>query len=409
MSKIIDSFIKLKEYCEKEGYKGWDPYDGLNSKLFQKIPFVRTSRILKLLTIQFFKRCPINLRKIALIPTQYNAKGIGLLLSGYCNLYEAVNICNNLSNYLGSKDELIIKIKYLADLVISLKSEGPYHGACWGYGFGWQSKAFYLPPNTPTVVATSFVVEALISAYNITHNVRYLKTAISSANFIINDLNRIPKENGFMFSYSPLDNRAVYNATLLGTKILSMIYNITKDKSIELIIKQTVPPILHIQNSNGSFPHSDQVGNSWRDNFHTGFKLESLKIYSNIFDDLQVSKAIEKGYNHWISNFFDKNTGIAKYYEKDSPASLIDLHCLAQSIPTLYKLGKLKEQSELVKRMIEWANENMLSSEGYYYFQKKGKSINRIKYMRWPNAWMFYGLSYYIKWLAEDENNKELY
>ena len=29
---MLTSFKKLKQYCEDEGFKGWDPYDGLNSK-----------------------------------------------------------------------------------------------------------------------------------------------------------------------------------------------------------------------------------------------------------------------------------------------------------------------------------------------------------------------------------------
>ena len=29
MKSLIDSFIRLKSYCETEDYKGWDPYDGL--------------------------------------------------------------------------------------------------------------------------------------------------------------------------------------------------------------------------------------------------------------------------------------------------------------------------------------------------------------------------------------------
>ena len=35
MSNFINSFQKLKSYCEAENYAGWDPYDGLNSKIFQ--------------------------------------------------------------------------------------------------------------------------------------------------------------------------------------------------------------------------------------------------------------------------------------------------------------------------------------------------------------------------------------
>jgi hypothetical protein len=30
---MLNSFKKLKDYCEKENFKGWDPYDGLNSKI----------------------------------------------------------------------------------------------------------------------------------------------------------------------------------------------------------------------------------------------------------------------------------------------------------------------------------------------------------------------------------------
>ena len=34
---VKNSFQALQKYCETEEFKGWDPYDGLNSKLFQSI------------------------------------------------------------------------------------------------------------------------------------------------------------------------------------------------------------------------------------------------------------------------------------------------------------------------------------------------------------------------------------
>ena len=87
---ITTSFKQLKSYCEKEQFKGWDPYDGLNSKVFQALPFFKKSALCRLVVIQGFKRCPFNLRRIAMVPKEHNAKGIGLFLSGYCNLYNAV-------------------------------------------------------------------------------------------------------------------------------------------------------------------------------------------------------------------------------------------------------------------------------------------------------------------------------
>ena len=55
-SLIQESFDKLKRYCEEENFKGWDPYDGLNSQIFNAIPFLNKSRLIRLLWIQFFKQ-----------------------------------------------------------------------------------------------------------------------------------------------------------------------------------------------------------------------------------------------------------------------------------------------------------------------------------------------------------------
>ncbi|MCZ2139789.1 MAG: delta-aminolevulinic acid dehydratase, partial [Bacteroidia bacterium] len=86
-SNFENSFSKLQQYVEEENYKGWDPYDGLNSKVFQSIPFVKNNRFFRLAWIQFFKKSPVNCRKLLLVPKGYNSKGIALFLSGYCRLY----------------------------------------------------------------------------------------------------------------------------------------------------------------------------------------------------------------------------------------------------------------------------------------------------------------------------------
>ncbi len=37
---VIKSFNKLESYCKKEDYRGWDPYDGLSSKVFNSLPLI---------------------------------------------------------------------------------------------------------------------------------------------------------------------------------------------------------------------------------------------------------------------------------------------------------------------------------------------------------------------------------
>jgi hypothetical protein len=141
--KIVEAFVALKQYCETESYQGWDPYDGLNSRIFQATP-LKHWYITRLALIQGMKRSPINFRPLLMVPKQYNAKGIALFLNGYCNLY---GLAQNGETHFGSKQELLERIDHLAELLITQRSIG-YSGACWGYGFDWQSKAFYLPRHT---------------------------------------------------------------------------------------------------------------------------------------------------------------------------------------------------------------------------------------------------------------------
>ena len=65
--KLAASFNRLKKYCEEEQFKGWDPFDGLNSKVFQKLIFLNKKRLIRLAWIQAFKKNPVNLRKLLII------------------------------------------------------------------------------------------------------------------------------------------------------------------------------------------------------------------------------------------------------------------------------------------------------------------------------------------------------
>src|SRR5215471_18584833 len=76
---------KLARYCEENDWAGYDPYDALNSKLFQAVPFLN-ARIPRLVLTQALKRSPINIRGPLLVPKTQNAKAIGLFLSAYLNL-----------------------------------------------------------------------------------------------------------------------------------------------------------------------------------------------------------------------------------------------------------------------------------------------------------------------------------
>ena len=394
MQKVIDSFRLLREYCEREGFKGWDPYDGLNSKVFQALPFLKKSALCRLVVIQGFKRSPINLRRIALVPKEYNAKGIGLFLSGYCNLYNAVKANPKLANSLGSAESLKTQINELAELLISLQSKG-YSGACWGYNFDWQARRLFLFPKfTPTVVATNFCATALMEAYEITGEKKYLEIALSAANFVIKDLHRSDYKDGFLFSYSPLQgNDTVFNASLLGSRLLSFCYKYTGNEEYRKLAEQSIKACCSGQKKNGAWVYGMLPVQSWVDSFHTGYNLDALIAYKEQTGDNKYNKYIEKGFDYYIQNFFEAD-GTPKYY--DNRTYPIDIHCPGQLLVTLARLHKTEEYKDIAEKVINWTIRNMQDKKGYFYYQLKPGVSSKISYMRWSNAFMFNALSHYI-------------
>lgn len=394
-NSLIHSFVRLKNYCEAEHYKGWDPYDGLNSKVFQALPFFKKSALCRLVVIQGFKRCPVNLRRIALVPKDYNAKGIGLFVQGYCNLVRAVRERPELAGELGSEAELTAKLREVADLLLTLQSKGDYHGACWGYNFDWQARRLFLfPKGTPTVVATSFCATALMEAYEVTGERRYLDVALTAAEFVKEDLHRYACDEGSLFSYSKLPgNDTVYNASLLGSRLLSYCYKYTGSEEYRELAEASVKACCRGQRADGAWVYGLLPVQGWVDSFHTGYNLDGLIAYEELTGDTKYHAYIEKGFRYYVEHFFEPD-GTPKYY--DNQMYPIDIHCPGQLFVTLSRLRRFAEFRPLAEKVLDWTLRNMQDRRGYFYYQLKKGISSKISYMRWSNAFMFCALSYYL-------------
>ena len=132
LTELKTVVLKLLAYCQAEEWKGYDPYDALNSEIFKRLPFLN-SRIPRILLTQLFKRSPLNLRPLFRIPKTQNPKALALFLMAFVRL---------------SRIELLDReevIKTMADKLMSLRSaDTPYW--CWGYSFPWQTRTVLVPP-----------------------------------------------------------------------------------------------------------------------------------------------------------------------------------------------------------------------------------------------------------------------
>ncbi|HXE98646.1 MAG TPA: hypothetical protein VN642_19745 [Dongiaceae bacterium] len=367
---------KLRQHIEAENFAGYDPYDGLNSPITRVLSLGR--KYGRISFIQGMKRSPLNLRPLLGIKKGHNPKGIGLFLWGYAKLYKT-----------DPRPEYFEKTERLLDLLEQLKSTG-YSGNCWGYNFDWQSRAFYVPKQTPTIVNSAFIGHALLDTYLHTGNKKALEMAVPIKDFILNDLNRSEEKGTICFSYTPLDHTAVHNANLLGASLLIRLYPYTNDKRLKDTGLASLAYTMNHQKPDGSWYYADTSFQSWIDSFHTGFNLQSIQYFLEEGFAEEYRPAFARGVDYYAQNFFLAD-GTPKYYhDRIYP---IDIHSPAQALVFFSRMGR--PYDELTDRILTWTLNNMQDQQGYFYFQKLEKYTNKIPYMRWGQAWAFHALTEY--------------
>ena len=247
--------------------------------------------------------------------------------------------------------------------------------------------------DTPTVVATSFCVEALIESYKITNNNNVLNVALSSADFVLKDLSRTQLEDGFLFSYSVTDgNNTVINASLLGAKFLSYSFKYNKNKEHLDAAKKAVIAGCRLQESDGSWVYGLLSIQNWKDSFHTGFNLDALKTFQENTGDKSFQNNLDSGWDYYIKTFFESDGRPKYYHNKTYP---IDIHCPGQLIITASKIKQFKNYQHKLTKTMDWTIENMQSKKGYFYYQLKKVFSSKIPYMRWSNAFMFNAMAHF--------------
>jgi len=381
---------QLWAYCRAQGLAGYDPYDGLNSRLFQATP-LKNSRVARLAWTQFHKRSPINFRPLAGVPRERNAKGIALFA-----LAALADFRRNPTR------ENEVEARELLDDLIWMSLKG-FKGACWGYNFDWQSRSFFIPRGTPTIVPTAFAARALCEAAEVLSRDEYLPFARTICDFILNDLNRSEETSDeACFSYSPLDQTRVFNASLLAGEVLATIGKLSQEQSLIDWAQRAALYVVRRQQQDGSWAYGADSHQTWSDNFHTAYVLNSLSRISDVIamsepeavatgskDDFDNS--IRRGYDFWTERFFLTN-GWPKYFpDRLYPA---DIHSAASAIVALVELrGQISNTLSLAREIAGWTFQHLSDAQGFFYYQRRRFYSVKIPYMRWSQAWMMYALA----------------
>jgi hypothetical protein len=285
--------LRLLSYCEANDWAGYDPYDALNSSLFNQVPFLN-SRIPRLALTQTLKRAPFNLRPLLGVPKTQNPKGLALFLSSLVKL-SRLRLLER-----GDRDAVTM----MAERLVALRSSDARYWS-WGYSFPWQTRTIVVPRNSPNLVCTTFVATALLDAYEARGDTRYLEMAASAADYILNELLWTESSSVASFNYPLPSSRArIHNANFLGAALFCRVARLTgRSKYVEPALK-VAQYSAGQQANDGSWLYGELPTQNWIDNFHTGFNLCALRSIGLDARTSQFEPHVVRGFEFSRNHFY---------------------------------------------------------------------------------------------------------
>jgi hypothetical protein len=375
---IYESIGRLSDWLEKNNYRGYDTFDGLNARFVRPLTF--ENEVLRTVLQQGVRRLPVNVRPLLGVGKNHSTKGMGFLARGFMRLHRATG-------------DAVWKVKaeFALQWLIENRSPG-YNGACWGNHFDYQSRTFYLPKGVPTVVWTSLIGHAFLDAYDHFQREDYLEVSVSACEHILHDLATQVDGDGTCISYIPTQNKQVHNANTLGASLLARTYSYTRNSSYAALAQKAMQYTAQHQRPDASWYYGEKANLHWVDNFHTAYVLDCFKHYRDSTGDDRFEKHLRTGYDYWKKTFFLPD-GTPKYY--DYKALPFDIQCSSQAIDTLVFFHDRDPQGlSLALKIAQRTIEQMQDRTGYFYYRRYSKwMVNRTPTLHWGQATMLCALS----------------
>lgn len=377
ISALEKAYTSLFNYCRAKDFRGFDPFDGLRSPLFKLLPF-GSSKFVRLGFQQVIKRSGYDLRPALRIKPGENAKALALFALAETARYRTTGDEKHRRN--------------ASELIDRLDQHEIRDGdtLAFGYNFDWQSRAFFAPRGTPTIVPTAFAARAMLEYSDAFADEALVRKSEAICRFIVTKLKRIvDTDDELALSYKPDDDNIIYNASLLGAETLAEVGRITNNDRYIDLASRAATFVVNRQQQDGSWRYGEKAG--WIDNFHTAYILESLYR----IDPVANANAIRKGFDFWLNNLF-LDDGTPRYFHDNTYP--IDTHSSAAAIVTLSQLSDHDPRTvPLAEKIAAWTLGNMRDPRGFFYYQMRKSAIVKTDFIRWSQAWMAYALSRLIE------------
>jgi len=375
--KLETSIQKVEKWVEDHNYKGYEPFDGLSSFLR---PLTFGNLFLDRLLMQLIRQSPINLRPIFGIKPLDSTIGRGYMASGYLTM---LKVTGN-ENY---------KAKAVSCLDWLMENKSPvYSDYSWGKHFDYASRSGRYPQFEPITIWTSLIGHVFFDAYEILQEKKYLLVAESVCAWIMK-LPRIQTDSGHCLHYYPSEDEGstCHNPNMMAAALLAKTAKHLGKREQLYVAKEAMQYSCTRQLPDGAWYYGEKSQYHWIDNFHSGYNLDSLKLYIEYTNDRSYEANLSWGFKFYKEHFFDES-GRPKYYHNRTYP--IDSQCASQAIETLTNFADRDESSlALALKVAQWTIDNMQDKEGYFYYRQYPLLKAKTPMLHWAQATTYRALS----------------
>ena len=145
------------------------------------------------------------------------------------------------------------------------------------------------------------------------------------------------------------------------------------------------------QRPGGAWFYAEQPKYNWIDNFHTGYILSALSVYSTALQDDSFEKQLERGTEYFVTHFFEQD-GRPQVPPRPHDAGRHPVRRPGDRDP-LDTIGTYPDCLALAKKVAEWTIEHMQAPDGHFCYRDLGWTRVSTPMLHWGQGTMVKALA----------------
>lgn len=372
------SLARAIRWVKAHDYRAYEPADGNASFLFPltggRVPAMRVLQ-------QVVLRSPINVRPLLGVRPHESAIGRGYMAWGYLTI--------------AAQDQAAVAAEDARTCLTWLMANRAAGHAefCWGDPYEYATRSGRRPYGEPLLIWSAFIGLVFLEAYHVLGDEEYLRVAESVGRWI-QGLPVERTESGVCLSYVAFRQSSIHNASAMGAALLARLWQETRAPELLELARSAMTYTCVRQRADGSWFYAEEPKYHWIDNFHTGYNLSALNVYSAASGDRSFDTHLERGAQYYLGSFFEADGRPKYFHERTQP---VDIQCAAQSIETLCALSHLgAAYLPQALKVAQWTIANMQAADGHFIYRDLGWWKVSTPMLHWGQGTMVKALALLI-------------